>query len=54
MASDRRRLRIEGLLDEAEDAVGRYDWDAVRQAAQAVLAFDLENVEPLDIFKGAG
>ena len=53
MASDRRRLRIERLLDEAEDAVGRYDWDAVRQAAQAVLAFDPENGEALDLLTGA-
>jgi len=53
MASDRRRLRIERLLDEAEDAVGRYDWDAVRQAAQAVIIFDQDNAEGLELLIGA-
>lgn len=53
MASDRRRLRIERLLDEAEEAVGRYDWEAVRQAAQAVLVFDSDNGEALDLLTGA-
>ena len=53
MASDRRSLRIERLLDEGEEAVRRYDWDAVRQAAQAVLAFDPENGEALDLLTGA-
>ena len=53
MASDRRRLRIERLLDEAEEAIARYDWGAVRRAAQAVLAFDPENSEALDLLTGA-
>ena len=53
MASERRRLRIERLLDEAEGAVGRYDWEAVRKAAQAILAFDPENGEALDLLTGA-
>ena len=53
MVSDRRRLRIERLLDEAEDAVTRYDWQAVREAAQAVLAFDPENSDALDLLTGA-
>ena len=53
MASDRRRLRIERLLDEAEDAVARYDWQAVREAAQAVLAFDPENSDAIDLLTGA-
>ena len=42
MASDRRRLRIERLLDEAENAVARYNWQAVREAAQAGLPRRLE------------
>ncbi|MCH7606547.1 MAG: protein kinase, partial [Chloroflexi bacterium] len=53
MASDRRRLRIERLLDEAEAAVSRYDWEAVREAAQAVLAFDPDNSDALDLLSGA-
>ncbi len=53
MASDRRRLRIERLLDEAEGAVARYDWEAVREAARAVLAFDPENGDAIDLLSGA-
>ena len=53
MASDRGRLRIERLLDEAEGAVARYDWEAVREAAQAVLAFDPDNRDALDLLHGA-
>jgi len=53
MASERRRLRIERLLDEAEGAVARYDWEAVREAAQAVLAFDPDNSDALDLMTGA-
>ena len=40
MASERFQRRIERLLDEADEAIARYDWEAVRQAAQAVLAID--------------
>ena len=43
MASDRFQRRIERLLDEADEAIGRYDWEAVHQAAQAVLAMDPDN-----------
>ena len=43
MASERVQRRIERLLDEADEAVSRYDWEAVRQAARAVLRFDPEN-----------
>ena len=43
MASERFQRRIERLLDEADEAIARYDWEAVRQAAQAVLAIDPEN-----------
>jgi len=40
MASERFQRRIERLLDEADEAIARYGWEAVRQAAQAVLAID--------------
>ncbi len=43
MASERFQRRIERLLDEADEAIARYDWEAVRQAAQAVLAIDPDN-----------
>ena len=53
MASDRRQRRIERLLDEAEEAVTRYDWEAVREAAQAVLAFDPGNSDAQELLAGA-
>ena len=43
MASERFQRRIDRLLDEADEAIARYDWEAVRQAAQAVLAIDPDN-----------
>ena len=45
MASDRFQRRIERLLDEADEAISRYDWEAVRQAALAVLAIDPDNAD---------
>ena len=47
MASERFQRRIERLLDEADEAIARYDWEAVRQAAEAVLAIDPENGDGL-------
>ena len=52
LASERRRLRIERLVDEAEGAVALYDWEAVREASQAVLAFDPDNSDALDLITG--
>ena len=43
MASERFQRQIERLLDDAETAVFQFDWDRVRQCAQAVLAIDPEN-----------
>ena len=43
MASERVQRTIQNLLDEAEQAVGRSDWDLVRDRAQNVLAFDPDN-----------
>ena len=53
MASERRRQRIERLLDEAEEAVSQFDWTAVRNCAQAVLAFDPENADAVDLLAAA-
>ena len=47
MASERFQRHVERLLEEADDAISRYDWEAVRQAAQAVLAIDPENSDGL-------
>ena len=40
MASERFQRQIDRLLDEAEAALSRFDWESVRQCAQAVLAID--------------
>ncbi len=53
MASDRLQRRIERLLDEAEEAVSRLDWEVVRDRAQAVLAFDPDNRDALILLTGA-
>lgn len=45
MTSERIQRQIDRLLDEAEEALGRYDWDSVRQSARAVLALDPENTD---------
>ena len=36
MASEGIQRRIDSLLDEADAAVSKYEWEAVREAAQAV------------------
>ncbi len=45
MPSERIQRRIESLLDEADNSVGRKDWDAVREACDAVLRLDPDNEE---------
>ena len=52
MVSDRIQRQIEGLLDEAEQAIKDHDWDVVRARAQSVLAVDPENTDALT-FKAA-
>jgi|AP59_1055472.scaffolds.fasta_scaffold140694_1 hypothetical protein len=45
MASEGIQRRIDSLLDEADAAVSKYEWEAVREAAQAVLALDPDNAD---------
>ena len=52
MASDRRGRRIERLLDQAEEAVSRIDLQEVRDRPQAVLAFERDNGDALDLLTG--
>ena len=47
MVSDRVQRRIDSLLDEADGAISRYDWEAVRQAAEAVLALSPDNSDAI-------
>ena len=53
MASERRLQRIERLLDEAEEAVTREDWPTVASRARAILAFDPDNPDALDLLTAA-
>ncbi|HLF09172.1 MAG TPA: protein kinase [Dehalococcoidia bacterium] len=43
MASERIQRRIERLLDQAEEAADRREWELVRQRAEDILTFDPDN-----------
>ena len=43
MHTERIQRQIDQLLDQAEEAIARRDWDAARECAQAVLRVDAEN-----------
>jgi serine/threonine protein kinase len=47
MTSERFQRRIERLLDEADEAISQFDWEKVRQCAQAALAIDPQNSDGL-------
>ena len=47
MASERIQRRIDRLLDEADAAISRYEWEGLREAAQAVLRLDPNNNDAL-------
>jgi len=47
MASERVQRRIERLLDQAEEAMDRLDWESVRDVAKVVLGLDPENSDAL-------
>ncbi|HVO25099.1 MAG TPA: protein kinase, partial [Candidatus Margulisiibacteriota bacterium] len=45
MPSERVQRQIDRLLDEAEAAIARLDWQAVRERSNAVLALDPQNAD---------
>ena len=53
MASERIQRRIESLLDEADQVVSQFDWEAVRQRAEAVLRLDPQNSDALSYLAAA-
>ena len=53
MASERVQRQIDRLLDEAEEALTRFDWDSVRQCSEAALRFDPDNDDALSFLKAA-
>ena len=53
MASERIQRQVERLLDEADEAITRFDWDSVHRIAQAVLALDPENTDGIAVLAAA-
>ena len=49
MATEWLKGQIDLLLQGAAEAISRYDWEAVRQSAQAVLALDPDNSDGLGL-----
>ena len=47
MASERIQRRIDRLLDQAEEAMDRSDWESVRDHAKVALGLDPENTDAL-------
>ena len=45
MTSERMKRQIERLLDQAEEALARRDWPAVKDAASDTLALDPDNAD---------
>ncbi|MCH8281267.1 MAG: protein kinase [Chloroflexi bacterium] len=54
MASERVQRQIDRLLDEAEEAAARQEWETVRARAQHVLTFDPENQDGIAFLAAAG
>ena len=53
MASERFQRQIDRLLDEAEAALSQFNWESVRQCAEAVLAIDPQNDDGLTFLAAA-
>ena len=53
MPTERVQRRIDQLLDQADEAIERTDWETVVQRAKAVLAFESENEDALQYLKAA-
>ena len=45
MLSERAQRQVDRLLDEAEAAIGKKDWELVAENARAVLALDPDNAD---------
>ena len=53
MPSERILRQIDRLLDEADAAISRFDWEEVRRCAQAVLALDPANTDGVAVLAAA-
>ena len=53
MVSERIRRQIDRLLNDAEEALARFDWGSVRPRAEAVLQFDPKKSDALSLLAAA-
>ena len=53
MVSERIQRQIDRLLDQAEEAFSQFDWEAVRQGAEAVLRLDPNNADAVTFLEAA-
>lgn len=53
MASERIQRQVERLLDEADGAIARFDWETVSRYAQAVIALAPDNVDGVALLAAA-
>ena len=53
MTSDIIQRQIARLLQEAEEAIARVDWEVVRQSAEALLVLDPDNTDGLALMAAA-
>jgi hypothetical protein len=53
MPSERVQRRIDALLDEADEAISRRDWQTARELADAALGFDPDNDEAAGFLRAA-
>ena len=53
MVSERIQRQIDRLLDQAEEAFSKFDWEAVRQGAEAVLRLDPNNADALTFLEAS-
>ena len=53
MPSERILRQIDRLLDEADAAISKFDWEEVRRCAQAVLALDPANADGVAVLSAS-
>ncbi len=53
MPSERIQRQIDRLLDEAEEALSRFDWETVGKCAGAVLRLDSSNADAITFLEAA-
>jgi hypothetical protein len=54
MATERIQRQVDRLLDEAEEALAQWNWEAVRERAKDAVAIDQDNSEAQGFLAAAG